>query len=151
MLNTILVFLSLPSLDQHAWADTRLLRLLFQNLIVEDRREIRSATSLAWSTTLALDPTRLDSTAGPHLDAWFTTVATPVGVPLDTTLFWSAKQSLSGQGAFVHNVDKAILGQDLALVSVEQVLRGRVAAAVALGTLIAAWPQGVRPSSFQLC
>ena len=142
VLNTALVFLQLPSID-HSWADARLLRLLFQNLIVEDKLEIRTTTARAWCTTLALNPAGLAQVAGPHLDAWFRIVATPIGVPVDTTLFWSAKQSLSGQGAVVHNVDKAILGQDLALVSVEAVMRGRVAGAVALGTLIAAWPKGV--------
>ncbi|KAL8276295.1 hypothetical protein RQP46_011323 [Phenoliferia psychrophenolica] len=147
VLNTTLVFLRLPSID-HSWADARLLRLLFQNLIVEDRLDIRTVTSRAWSTTLALDTARLPETAGPHLDAWFRIFATPVGVPIDTSLFWSAKQSLSGQGAFVHNVDKAILNQDLALVSVEAVMRGRVAGAVALGSLIAAWPQGSHDLTF---
>lgn len=152
VLNTTLVFLSLPSID-HSWADHRLLRLLFQNLIVEDKSDIRQATTQAWRATLALaadDPTRLSRDAEPHLEAWFRIVSTPIGVPIDTTQFWSAKRSLSGQGAFIHNVDKAILAQDLSLVSVEAVMRGRVAAAVALGTLIAAWPVGVSQFSLRI-
>ncbi|KAK4703463.1 TATA-binding protein-associated factor, partial [Phenoliferia sp. Uapishka_3] len=157
VLNTVLVFLRLPSID-HSWADNRLLRLLFQNLIVEERLEIRNLTALAWRTTLNLPPVtdqvsgvsapRFAQDATPHVDGWFRIVCTPIGVPIDTSLFWSAKQSLSGQGAFVHNVDKAILGQDLALVSVEAVMRGRVAGAVALGNLVAAWPHGSHDMMF---
>lgn len=146
MLNTTLVFLELPSID-HAWADERLLRLLFQNLVVEDKREIREATMRAWKSCLAVssteDPDRLTKNAGPHVDKWFAILSTPIGTAINPALFWSAKASLSGQGAYVHNVDKALLNQDLSLVSVEAVMRGRVAGAVALGTLIAAWPFGV--------
>lgn len=142
MLNTTLVFLELPSVD-HSWADDRLLRLLFQNLIVEDRLDIRQTTARAWRTTLrvsnAEEPDRLARIANPHIDKWFAILSTPIGTAINPALFWSAKVSLSGQGGYVHNVDKAILSQDLSLVSVEAVMRGRVAGAVALGTLIAAW------------
>lgn len=142
VLNTTLVFLELPSVD-HSWADDRLLRLLFQNLIVEDRLDIRQTTARAWRTTLrvsnAEEPDRLARIANPHIDKWFAILSTPIGTAINPALFWSAKVSLSGQGGYVHNVDKAILSQDLSLVSVEAVMRGRVAGAVALGTLIAAW------------
>lgn len=140
------MFLSLPSID-HSWADSRLLRLLFQNLIVEDRLEIRRATVTAWETVLALssreDSSRLQKTAGEYIESWFAILSTPVGQAINVGLFWSAKVSLSGQGGYVYNVDKAILAQDLSLVSVEQVMRGRVAAATALGALLASWPIGV--------
>lgn len=142
VLNTVLVFLGLPSID-HSWADDRLLRLLFQNLIVEERLEIRQATAKAWTACLALardDPQRLYRHAHSHVANWFTILTTPIGFAIDVTLFWSAKVSLSGQGGFVHNVDKAILAQDLSLVSLEAVMRGRVAGAVAIGSLISAWP-----------
>lgn len=142
MLNTTLVFLELPSID-HSWADGSLLRLLFQNLIVEDRLEIRETTARAWRTTLRVsnmdEPDRLARIASPHVATWFAILSTPIGTAINTALFWSAKVSLSGQGGYVHNVDKAILSQDLSLVSVEAVMRGRVAGAVALGTLIADW------------
>lgn len=147
VLNTTLVFLELPSID-HSWADERLLRLLFQNLVVEDRLDIRERTARAWNMCLRIssaeDSGRLTINAGPHIDKWFAILSTPIGTAINPALFWSAKVSLSGQGGYVHNVDKAMLAQDLSLVSVEAVMRGRVAGAVALGSLIASWSFGVR-------
>lgn len=124
--------------------DAPLLRLLFQNLIVEDRLDVREATTKAWMKCLHLlekdNSNRLVQVASPHISKWFTILNSPIGFAIDVSLFWSAKVSLSGQGGYVHNVDKAILAQDLSLVSVEAVMRGRVAGAVALGALIATWP-----------
>lgn len=138
------MFLDLQSID-HAWADDRLLRLLFQNLVVEDRLEIQQATATAWRACLRVvaveDESRFSRVYAPLLRIWFTILLTPVGTPLDTGLFWSAKAGSSG--GYVYNVDKAMLAQDLSLVSVEAVMRGRVAAATALGELLAAWPFGV--------
>ena len=140
------MFLELPSID-HSWADERLLRLLFQNLVVEDKLEIRETTMRAWKSCFTVsaveDATRLATNAGPHIDKWFAVLSTPIGTAINPALFWSAKVSLSGQGGYVHNVDKAILNQDLSLVSVEAVMRGRIAGAVALGNLMAAWPSAV--------
>lgn len=152
VLNTILVFLNLASIDT-AWVDDRLLRLLFQNLIVEERHDIREATTKVWMTCLDLAQSnlpRLVRNVSPHISKWFTILDSPLGFAIDVSLFWSAKVSLSGQGGYVHNVDKAILAQDLSLISVESVMRGRVAGSVALGALIAAWPVEVSRSHFSL-
>ncbi|KAI5477115.1 hypothetical protein MNV49_006843 [Pseudohyphozyma bogoriensis] len=150
VLNTILVFLELPSID-HSWADERLFRLLFQNLIVEEKLNISATTAKAWRACLSLaqaDPSRLFKDVEPHLQKWFDILTTPIGTPIDVTKFWSAKVSLSGQGGFVYNVDKAVLAQDLALVSVESIMRERVAAATALGELVAIWPLGSHDLAF---
>ena len=145
VVNTILVFLNLPTID-HSWADSRLLRLLFQNFIVEDRLDVRLATSHAWHECLRLgrvDPVKLTKNVL-HLAIWFKILTNPIGVALDPSWFWSAKMSYGGQAGYVHNVDKAMLAQDLSLVSVEAVVRGRLAGAVAMGELIASWSIGVR-------
>lgn len=147
MLNTILVFLALPSIS-HSWADSRLLRLLFQNLVVEDRLDVRNATAQAWDKCLALgDEKKLVQDAQPFVENWWSILMSPIGFAMDPSLFWSAKVSLSGQKGFVHNVDKAILAQDLSLVSVEAIMRGRVAGAIAFGSLISTWPLAVRSAS----
>lgn len=111
---------------------------------MEERSDIKTATSTAWRTCLTLRASRLTDQARPHVDKWFGILQTPVGTPIDTGLFWSAKLSLSGQRGFVYNVDRPILNQDLGLVSVERILGGRVAASIALGELIASWPSDVR-------
>lgn len=145
VLNTVVVFLALSSIDM-SWIDARLLRLLYQNLIVEERSDIRQTTTLAWKECLKFgtaNPAVLFPQFQAHLKTWFTILMSPIGFPLDPALFWSAKVSLSGQAGFVYNVDRAILAQDLSLVSVDAIVRGRVAAASAIGCLLAGWPVDV--------
>ena len=147
VVNTVLVFLALPTID-HSWADSRLLRLLFQNLVVEERLDVRQATSTAWKECLRLgrvNPAKLIKDAEPHLAIWFKILMNPIGFALDSSWFWSAKVSYNGQSGFVHNVDKAMLAQDLSLISVEAIMKGRIAGAVAMGELIDSWSVGVSP------
>ncbi|GAA6002172.1 hypothetical protein JCM10207_003108 [Rhodosporidiobolus poonsookiae] len=145
VLNTIQVFLLLPSID-HTWVDSRLLRLLFQNLILEERLEIRKASEQAWRSCLSLairipnGVAQLVSSTQPNLASWFALLTSPIGTPISPTLIWSATASMSGQGGIVHNVDKPMLNQDLALLSIESITRGRVSGAAALGQLIGNWP-----------
>lgn len=114
--------------------------------MVEERLEIRNATMAAWKQCLQFaetDSSRLDRDAAPFIQAWFSILMTPVGIAIQPAYFWSAKVSLSGQGGYVHNVDKAMLAQDLSLVSIESIMRCRVAGASALGSLIAIWQESV--------
>jgi TATA-binding protein-associated factor len=46
----------------------------------------------------------------------------------------------------VHNVDKPVLNQDLALVTTEAILGGKVEAAKAIGNLMSVWPAHVSPN-----
>ena len=150
VLNTVLVFLHLDGTNRE-WVDSRLLRLLFQNLIVEERAPIRDATATAWEVCLNLaagSAERLFGEAQPYLAGWFALASTQIGTSLAVANFWSAKMSLSGQDGFVHNVDKAMISQDLSLVTVEAVVRGRVAGAVALGKLIGRWPVVAHDTTF---
>ncbi|KAK4051936.1 TATA-binding protein-associated factor mot1 [Microbotryomycetes sp. JL201] len=130
-------------LVQATWVDDRLVRLLFQNLVVEDREEIRRATAQAWHVCFSVGGEKniqyFSSVFGPHIESWFTLLFTMIGTALDPSLFWSAK-AVGRSGGFVYNVDKAMLSQDLSLVSKETVWKCRVAAASALGQLMYAWP-----------
>lgn len=145
VVQTITVFLKLSITDM-SWVDERLLRLLFQNLIVEDRSDIREASARAWKASLLLTNSdqNVPARAISHIASWFEILTCPIGTALDTRLFWSPRTSLSGQGAFVYNVDKAILAQDLSLVSAEATMRGRIAGATAFGQLMAVLPSEVR-------
>lgn len=127
-------------------------RLLFQNLLLEQRADIRLASQTAFSRCLALAARRPESLDGlvadvsPILSTWFSILRSPIGVPLNPALFWSARESLAGGGiGVVHNVDKPILNQDLALVSPEAILRGKVEASKAIGNLLSVWPAAVSP------
>ncbi|BGP38652.1 TATA-binding protein-associated factor mot1 [Rhodotorula kratochvilovae] len=153
VLNTILVFLQLPSIDP-SWVDARLLRLVFQNLILEERLDIRAASEAAWVACLAHAQRvpngvqQLVAHAQPNLAAWFALLYSPIGTPINTTLLWSPTASLSGQGGVTYNVDKPMLNQDLALVSIEAITRGRVSGATALGRLLVGWPAETNDAAF---
>ncbi|GAA5821317.1 hypothetical protein JCM11251_004568 [Rhodosporidiobolus azoricus] len=140
VLNTVLVFLLLPSIGQD-WVDSRLLRLLFQNLILEERVEIRAASEEAWQACLAVarrvpdGQKRLAEHAAPNLAGWVALLTTPIGTPVPSSLIYSATTNANG-----YNLDKAMLNGDLALVSIETITRGRISGAAALGQLLAAWP-----------
>ena len=127
------------------WVATPLLRLFFQNLIVEERTDIRNATIAAWNTAIDL----LHSRPGwmetiitsPQLLEWFETMMTPMGFPIDASGFYDPLSPENGAqvAAERHNVDKNMLAQDLTLVSPDTVWKARIAAATAMAYLIASW------------
>ncbi|PWY98716.1 hypothetical protein BCV70DRAFT_201510 [Testicularia cyperi] len=151
VLNALNVFLTVPSLPKD-WIDERLMRLLFQNLVVEERIPIRKASSEAWMQALehvAQDPVRLQSLVGPYVADFFKIAMTPLGSPIDFTLFYSAAaHSASHADSNRHNVDKGILTQDLSLVGVDTVIRGRLGAAEALGKAMARFPRAEDETCF---
>lgn len=152
------IFLSIPakldaSSSQQTWIDERLLRLVFQNMIVEEKAEIRSASSAAWSAIIShldapsLPSGTLQTITRPHLASWLDILMTPPGQEINEMLFWKHSE-VHGRagGAGAYNVDKAVIKQDLALVTVEQTLKGRLAASAALALLFSRWPTPVSAS-----
>ncbi|GAC99874.1 hypothetical protein PHSY_007477 [Pseudozyma hubeiensis SY62] len=144
VLNALRVFLTVPSLPKD-WIDERVLRLLFQNLVVEEKLPIRRASADAWGHALAHvagDAVTVQTLLGPYIVNFFRIVMTPLGSPIDFALFYSASfGSTSHADANRHNVDKGILTQDLSLIGVDAVIRGRLSAAEALGGALARFPR----------
>jgi TATA-binding protein-associated factor len=144
VIKTLHSFMTVPSLPRD-WLAAPFLRLLFQNLVVEERSDIRDATLNAWRTALSI----LSASAGwlenvvtqQLLLEWYAILMTPLGVPIDTSAFYSATVAADGMDAAPerHNVDKNMLSQDLSLVTVEVTIKARVAAAVALAYLMVFW------------
>lgn len=64
---------------------------------------------------------------------------TSPGQALNTSHFWKPSE-FDRSATGVYNVDKPITTQDLGLITIEETLRGRLAAAEALGSLFAHWP-----------
>ncbi|CAO1638501.1 unnamed protein product [Sympodiomycopsis kandeliae] len=121
------------------WLDSRVFRLLFQNLIVEEKMHIREATKTAWDAAVKLcakTPERLHRILHEHLPTFLRILMTPLGTPFDFSLFFNASSSTVNDGTR-YNVDKSILNQDLSLVGVDAVIRGRLSAAQALGAVVA--------------
>lgn len=130
------------------WITGPFLSLLFQNMICEDRMDICDASLTAWKTALATIP----STSG-HLENvvtqqmiidWYAVMMTPLGVPIDVSTFYTPPMHLEGNLPLErHNVDKNMINQDLSLISVDIVIKARLATATALGYLIVCWMSDV--------
>lgn len=121
----LLVLMTVPDLP-HDWIKTDVLSLLFQNLVLEDRQDVRAVSSEALEA--GFGGTALDATVAPKIDDWYSIAMTPVGVPLDEALF-------IGRRVRGHDVDKAMFAGDMSLISTELVLETRISAAKALASL----------------
>ena len=145
VVKTLYSFMVVSSLSRD-WIASPFLRLLLQNLVVEERADIRDATLLAWKTALGILNSSVEwmqAVVTPELLLeWYAIVMTPMGIPITTSAFFTP--SLAEDATERHNVDKNMLAQDLALVTVESVFKTRIAAATALAQLIVTWPEKVR-------
>ncbi|KAJ3082443.1 TATA-binding protein-associated factor mot1 [Quaeritorhiza haematococci] len=214
---------SAGAVTDYSWVTAELLRLVFQNFLLEEKPEIVEASLEVWTAlitflekgdaagtgaTATIAGAALRHVATPHLSGWFGLLMTPVGTPLDSRLFFhhqhsggsmysspavssapSAASSAAaspvagkkkgrgggrggskaarggsspdapsvststgafGEGLNVSVHDKAMANQDLTVVSVDDVIRGRVAAATALGRLICCCLSGAKvPAAVQ--
>lgn len=151
VVKTLLSFMAVPSLSQN-WISTPFLRLLFQNLIVEERSDIRLATLTSWRTALAtisgIEDLVKELIQQQTVLDWYAIMMTPLGVGIDSATFYHPTAIDDGSSER-HNVDKIMLAQELALISPETNLQARVAAATALASLIVYWPPKVLYPCFQ--
>lgn len=133
-----------PSLSKD-WVDTPFMCLLFQNLVCEERSDIRNASLSAWQTALTIlssSPGRMENVITQKLILdWYAIMMTPLGGPIDVSTFYNPSPALDGAVAPErHNVDKNMLTQDLSLITVEVTLQARIASAEALANLMIFWP-----------
>ncbi|KAJ2693826.1 TATA-binding protein-associated factor mot1 [Coemansia sp. IMI 209128] len=146
-LQTLLTFAEMPNGDA-AWVDAACLRLVYQNVVLEVQDDISELSARLWLALLRLlsrGGVAADGLlAGPDVAAMFQLAATPIGVRLPLGLFYN----IPSTGFVRHNVDAAMMQQDLGLIPRESVIRARVLAAAALGQLLAAWPLSARAATF---
>ncbi|KAI0261043.1 SNF2 chromatin remodeling protein [Gloeopeniophorella convolvens] len=144
VVETLHSFMNVPSLPKE-WVATPLLRLLFQNLVVEERTDVRRETINTWNTAIDLLHSRPgwmeNVVTSAQLFEWFEIMMTPMGFPVEASGFYDPLASENGAHAAAerHNVDKNMLAQDLTLVSPDTVWRARIAAATAMAYLVASW------------
>ncbi|KAK7035735.1 TBP associated factor [Favolaschia claudopus] len=146
VVKTLDSFMAVPTLPRD-WIAAPFMRLLFQNIVAEEREDIRDASLSAWRTTLMV----LAGTSG-WLDTlvtqqlileWYAIMMTPLGVAIDASTFYNPSIEASSNGGTVperHNVDKNMLAQDPALITTEVTLKARITCAKALAQLIVLWP-----------
>lgn len=138
-LHSFMVVESLP----RDWITGPFLSLLFQNMICEERIDVRDGSLAAWKIAL----TTICATSG-HLGSvvtqqmivgWYAVVMTPLGVPIDISTFYTPSIQEGNMPLERHNVDKNMISQDLSLISVDIVVKARLATATALGYLLVCW------------
>lgn len=137
------------------WIATPFVSLLFQNLICEERTDVRDASLSGWKTALSIlsdIPGRLEKViTHQHILNWYAVMMTPLGVPIDVSAFYNPSVHNEGNGAVErHNVDKNMIAQDLSLVTVDVIIRARLASATALAFLMTCWPAEVSICSIKL-
>ncbi|KZT56424.1 hypothetical protein CALCODRAFT_435762 [Calocera cornea HHB12733] len=141
VVRTLQSFLNIPALSPD-WISVPLLRLLFQNIVLEERREIRESSLDAWRSAIRLlkANTKLEDTAQAALQSWFELVLSPLGTPIDASLLLSVTTS-GRDTASAYNVDKSMLAQDFSLISVDAILQGRLAGAGSIAFLMHEWSE----------
>ena len=119
-------FTIVPGLPRTDWMFPDHFSLLFQNLMLEERSDIRE---LSFSAFCAGMNRACLETGGYHtpINNWYEMVMTPVGAPLDSTLF-------VGETAGP-NIDKHMMIGDMSLVTTTMVVQARIVAAKALARL----------------
>ncbi|TRM59955.1 hypothetical protein BD626DRAFT_572350 [Schizophyllum amplum] len=143
VVQTLTSFMDVPTLPKD-WISAPFMQLLYQNLLVEERADIREASLHAWRTALSI----INGTQGwlqalvqqDQLLGWFDTAMTPIGVPIPTACFYQPSMHTDGS-IERHNVDKNMISQDQSLINPEIVWKARIACATALAGLIIAWPE----------
>ncbi|KAJ2931331.1 hypothetical protein H1R20_g5658, partial [Candolleomyces eurysporus] len=143
VVKTLDSFMTVPTLPRD-WIKTPFLCLLFQNLICEERVDIRQVSFVAWERALSIlsaDPQKLESAVDQSLVLdWYAIMMTPIGLQIDTSKFYRPSLAVENSKAPErHNVDKNMLSQDLSLVPMEVVMRARVTAATAMAELLFRW------------
>ncbi|KIM49246.1 hypothetical protein M413DRAFT_438417 [Hebeloma cylindrosporum] len=149
VVQTLNSFMVVPSLPKD-WVATPFMSLLFQNLVCEERSDVRDASLSAWKTALSIlssSPGRIENVVTQQIILdWYAIVMTPLGVAIDVSAFYNPSFAVAGVVPIErHNVDKNMLAQDPSLITTEITLKARIAAATALANLMIFWPTQQNP------
>ncbi|KAI9806292.1 MAG: TATA-binding protein-associated factor mot1 [Sarcosagium campestre] len=96
VLRALLTFLGIEGKGSTAWVDGKILRLMFQNLLVERNEGVLKTSLQVWDSLTAFlarqGPSRFAEEFMPHLDAMMTLTLHPIGVsrfpiPMEPSLF----------------------------------------------------------------
>ncbi|KAI8338754.1 hypothetical protein BC941DRAFT_469857 [Chlamydoabsidia padenii] len=188
VLNTLLTFLDCGTASE--WVDERVYRLVFQNLMVEERADIIKKSLHVWkSLTIGnlVDQAIVLQGTQNWLGSWFELAMTPIGQPLNVVAHFykppgvfgfdnhidinnskkSKPKGSTGKGSTAtdirpsdtaikngddevgHNLDAGMIAQDFSMVTMEQVVCGRIACASALGMAMSMWPDDAMENSYQ--
>ncbi|KAI9145271.1 hypothetical protein BKA69DRAFT_1108764 [Paraphysoderma sedebokerense] len=166
------------SQNNTAWITAPVVRYIFQNFLVEEKKQVLELSLELWVALVNLlsKAGGLGKLLQPIFPGMLELVMTPIGSPLNTKLLIGsvAARRTNGNGvmsgptsktkkskmpndstgeikredddvdsANLTNLDSAMVDQDLSLVSVEDVMRGRLAAGKAIGSVLEHWADEV--------
>jgi TATA-binding protein-associated factor len=126
-------FASIPNLPRSDWLDASFLSGLYENLILEERTDIRTVSFQAFEAALnemILGTGNLQEEVETLIQDWYSLVMIPVGAEMHPSYFASARKSITG-----HDVDKSMMAGDMTILSPELVIQTRIAGAMALAKL----------------
>lgn len=151
VVRTLYDFLSVPSLPYN-WANNSFFRLLFQNVLLEERDDIRALSVRTWRLALGKvipNVSNMDDLIPVLIFRdWIETCTTPLGDPIDTSRLFILPHF--DDMTEVHNVDKNMISQDLSLIDLGTVWKARIASAQCLAILANALPQQLHNEYFDL-
>ncbi|KAJ3309940.1 btaf1 RNA polymerase II, B-TFIID transcription factor-associated, 170kDa [Boothiomyces sp. JEL0838] len=131
-----------------SWVTTDLLRLVFQNFVLEEKEEVIKSTSNVWSQLVELlaikpcDQKILDNLCNSILSVLLAQVMSPIGTAFDSRLFISYRANPTAKSSDnslnIPAQDRAMMNQDMTILAYDVVIHGRIAAAACLGKLACA-------------
>lgn len=127
-------FATVPELPRSDWLDGYFMSLLYENLVLEERTDIRTTSFTALEA--ALNESRYDASGEleadieSHLQDWYSLVMIPVGAEMHHSYFSGKRKAPTG-----HDIDKHMMAGDMTILSPEFVMQTRLAGAMALAKL----------------
>jgi TATA-binding protein-associated factor len=135
VVRTISAFLCAEKLP-NGWITSQIMHMLFRNILLEERQDIRTPTIQAWNDAL-----RLAKKAGlgktwfePFIQQWFNLALIPTIDGYPTEAFAAAELGMR-RGTELHNVDKGVMSSDFSLVKEDMVFHNRIDAIMALAKI----------------
>ncbi|KAI9218653.1 SNF2 family N-terminal domain-containing protein [Blastocladiella britannica] len=162
VLGTLCAFLRMdserPPAPDRWWITPAFVRLLFQNYVIEDsssssnnssdgNNDVLGMTDRLWADIAQYCATHgaLSAVFGPGFSCMLALALTPIGQPLDARKLIFALPPSPGCANGGSNepapTDRAMISQDLAVLSYTSIVRGRLMATAALGATLARWVQ----------
>jgi TATA-binding protein-associated factor len=141
VVRTLLDFIRVKELPVD-WVDSTFLRLIFQNVLLEERDDVRSLSLQAWRESLqrvVTNPNTINQLIPVTVFRdWIQSCTTPIGDPIDVAqlITFNADDDL----AEAHNIDKNMISQDLSLLSMDVIWKARIACARCLAILASILP-----------
>lgn len=129
-----------------SWITMDLIRLLFQNFCLEERRALIDDSLFVWTHLILRiarieinNQGRLQEIYGSLISVLFGLIMSPIGKPLEIKMFVkfsSGKRLENGSGVNISPHDRAMVEQDLTILCKDDIMYGRIAGLTALGRLI---------------